>query len=458
MANSTLTFPYCQYPFRFELSSIVSIYWTGTRFEKEARMNNDFTEIDEGVGYVGYDEAFNLIMSNVPDVDSEEVGFDSAANRIAADNIVAEMSYPSLDVSLKDGFAVISSDIQHASAKQPVRLRVIGSVYAGSFFDGEVQPGEAVKICSGARIPAGAEAVVSSEFCEEHPNDEVIVRADADKGRNILFAGTEIKGGATVVEKGGVLYPGFLGLMAAAGISRMKVYRGPRVAIIGIGDEVVSPGERLKSGQLYASNLVTMGAWLSRFSINYVSSVVNDNETDIEKELNAVLPDVDAILTSGGAWGSERDLVIGVLDRIGWDKIFHHVRMGPGKGIAFGIWKEKPVFCLPGGPASNEMAFLQLALPGILRMGGDVRHPLPTVSATLTEDLESRHLAWTEFKDATLTRDSNGNVSVGLYRNRSRLQAIASANGLVCIPEGRESIKRGEIVPVQLLAPRLDGF
>jgi molybdopterin molybdotransferase len=130
--------------------------------------------------------------------------------------------------------------------------------------------------------------------------------------------------------------------------------------------------------------------------------------------------------------------------------------MGPGKGIAFGLWEDKPVFCLPGGPASNEMAFLQLALPGVLRLGCDTRHPLPSVAARLIENIESRHWAWTEFKDAVLSRDAGGSFTVALYRQRSRLQAIASANSLVCIPEGVTALKRGEVVAVQVLVPRLD--
>ena len=168
------------------------------------------------------------------------------------------------------------------------------------------------------------------------------------------------------------------------------------------------------------------------------------------------LPDVDVILTSGGAWGSERDLVIGALDKLGWREIFHHVRLGPGKGIAFGLWEGKPVFCLPGGPASNEMAFLQLALPGLLRMAGDTTPPLQTVSARLMENVKGRHPAWTEFKDAVLSRDAKGNYSVRLYKNRSRLQAIASANSLICIPEGINSLASGAIIPVQVLTPWLE--
>jgi molybdopterin molybdotransferase len=417
---------------------------------------SDFNEIDEGTDYVGYQEAFNLICSNVQTVGVEEIPLDMAVGRVVADDMVALVSYPSSDVSLKDGFAIKSEDVADASAQHPVYLKVTGSVFAGSRFEGEVESGKVVKICSGAPIPRGADAVVSGEFCDEVSAEEVCVRAHAEHGRNVLRAGGEVKAGATIVRRGEKLLPGYMGLAAAAGVNRIGVYRRPEVAVVGVGDEVVAPGEHLHPGQLYASNLVTMGAWLASFGIHYNTSVVSDNEEAIKQELLAHLPEADTILTSGGAWGSERDLVIGVLDRLGWREIFHHVRMGPGKGIAFGLWEGKPVFCLPGGPASNEMAFIQLALPGVLRMSGENRHPLQTVSARLTENMKTRHRAWTEFKDATLYRDSGGNYTVELYKNRSRLQAIASANGLVCIPEGAESLKSGDIVPVQILAPRLD--
>lgn len=419
-------------------------------------METEFTEIDEGTGYVGYQEAFNLVCSNVQPVGVEEIPIGLSVGRIVAEDLVALVSYPSGDVSLKDGFIVRSEDVAGASVRRPVCLRVTGSVFAGSRFEGEVTPGSAVKVCSGAPIPRGADAVVSSEFCEEISPEEVCIRAVAEHGRNVLRAGGEIKAGATIVEKGKVLLPGCLGLAAAAGINRVRVYCRPRVAVVGVGDEVVVPGGHLHPGQLYASNLVTMGAWLASFGIPYDTSVVRDNKDAIKQELLNHLPGADAILTSGGAWGSEHDLVVGTLDEMGWQVMFHHVRMGPGKGIAFGLLGGKPVFCLPGGPASNEMAFLQLALPGILRMGGENRHPLQTVSARLTETLQGRHRAWTEFKDATLSCDSEGNYIVKLYRNRSRLQAIANATCLVCIPEGTESLNLGEIVTVQILAPHLE--
>jgi molybdopterin molybdotransferase len=419
-------------------------------------MARDTSEIDEGTGYAGYREAFDIIKSHTGPGKAEELPLTSCAGRIAAADIIAVISYPTVDITLKDGYAVISKDVAAATARHPVHLKVTGSVFAGSKHKKEVKSGAVVKVCSGAPIPRGADAVVSGEFCEEVAPDGVLVKADAGKGRNVLYAGGEVKEGETIARRGERLLPGALGMAAAAGISKASVYARPRVAIVGVGDEVIAPGENIQAGQLYASNLVTMEAWLASFGIDCSASVVRDDEEAIERELSRLTGSYDVILTSGGAWGSERDLVIGCLDRLGWKELFHHVRMGPGKGIAFGLREGTPVFCLPGGPASNEMAFLQLALPGVLRLAGDNSHPLRTVPARLSEDIKGRHIAWTEFKDAVLTRDTGGNYSVRLYKNRSRLQAIARANSLICISEGTGSLKSGALVPVQILAPRLD--
>jgi len=419
-------------------------------------MEQDFPEIDNGLEYVGFPEARKLIFENIPPLEPETIPIGMATGRIAAENVTAPNSYPSADVSLKDGFAVRSSDVDQASIDTPVTLEVTGSVFAGSRFSGQVRRGCAVRICSGAPIPSGSDAVVAGEFCRETSPGEVSVRAIAEPGRNILEAGSEITAGTVIVGQGAVLQPGKLGLTAAAGIGEIRIFRRPRIAVIGLGDELVAPGGKLKPDQIYASNLITLGAWLASCGIECTTSVVQDSTDSIESEILQRCRDTDALITSGGAWGSERDLVVGVLDSLRWRKIFHRVRMGPGKGTAFGLLMNRPVFCLPGGPASNEMSFLQLALPGILRMAGDTRPPLPSVPARLLEDVNGRNPNWTEYMDAVITRSSNGSFDVVPYRNRSRLQAIASANSLVCIPEGMQSLQRGDTVPVQVLADRAD--
>jgi len=336
-------------------------------------MGTDRYQIDDGAGYVGYRKAFDLICSSIRPMGIEEISLEMSINRTAAEDVAALATYPSADISLKDGFAVRSKDVVRASRQRPAILKVIGSAFAGSRFKGHVRSGSVVKICSGAPIPAGAGAVVSSEFCEETSEHEVHIRADATVGRNILRTGAEVKAGVLIVRAGDVLLPRSMALAASAGISKVRVYQRPKVALLCVGNEVVFPGKPLRPGQVYASNLITLKAWLNSFGIDCVYTVVRDDVNAIRLELEKRLCTVDVILTSGGVWGSERDLVIAAFAELGWQKIFHHVRMGPGKAIGFGLWNDKPVFCLPGGPASNEMAFLQLALPGILRMSGDGR-------------------------------------------------------------------------------------
>lgn len=420
--------------------------------DRETSLMNQ-REIDEGATYLGYSEALELVLSNMPLMATEEVSLEKCVGRIVASDVVACVNSPSADVSLKDGFAVRSADVAEASAKRPAHLQVIGSLYAGSRFEGVVLPGTAVRICSGSPIPAGADAVVSGEFCEELTS-EVRIRADAEAGRNILAAGEDAAAGRVIVEKGEILLPGRVGLLAAAGVDRAVVIRRPKVAIVAVGDEVVAPGRRLRPGHLYASNLVALGAWLSFFDIPCETVVIRDDEDIIRRELRRRLPRTDIILTSGGAWGSERDLVIQVLEDLGWQRLFRRVRMGPGKGIAFGLWEGKPVFCLPGGPPSNEMAFLQLALPGILGMAGERWQPFQVVSATMTDDLRSRHPAWTQFIRAMLSQDSEGNLFVTPHQPESRLESIARAACLIRIPEGVHALHRGEVVQVQVLSGR----
>ncbi|MDD4924533.1 MAG: molybdopterin molybdotransferase MoeA [Dehalococcoidales bacterium] len=415
-----------------------------------------YSEIDEGKNYTGFGKALSLVRSNCKPVGIEELPIDLCNNRILAENLYSLLDNPSTDVSLKDGFAVRYEDIATASTKNPVCLKNIGSAFAGTAFKGEVPKGCTVNICSGAPIPEGTDTVIAVELCEVTP-ECVRITKGAKKGQNILAAGKDLRKGEELAPAGRILLPGDLGLIASAGISSASVYRKPKVAIIAIGDEVVAPGGHLHLGQLYASNLVTIAAWLDSFGFPCQTGVVKDDRAAIRCKMEDLFTAVDVILTSGGAWGSERDLTVGILDEFKWHKKFSNVRMGPGKGVSFGLWNNKPVFCLPGGPASNEMAFLQLALPGILRMEGQKRHPLPTVFAKLTKDVTSRHRDWAEFKSAVLAY-KNGEYQVTPYQNRSRLQSIANATCFICIPEGFDVLSGGDTIEVQLLTPSLGGL
>jgi molybdopterin molybdotransferase len=398
---------------------------------------------------ISFKEALEITLNSISPLSAEHVYICGLVGRVAAAPIRALVNTPSTDISLKDGYAVKSADIANASADNPVILKLTGSLMAGSSETLTVLTGSAVRIMSGASIPCGAEAVVAEEFTADHSLN-VSVFIPAEKGRNILKMGTDTKQGETMIDKGDRLSPMSVGLIAAAGHSRAEVHKNPKVVIIATGDEVVAVGETLREGMVFASNLVTISAWLSHYGMNSQTIVVKDAETDIADAIRAGMKHADCLITSGGAWKGDRDIVVKILDEMGWEKKYHRVRMGPGKAIGFGLLDSKPVFCLPGGPPSNQMAFLQLALPGLQKLGGHSVNRLPVIDAILAESI-SGQIDWTQFIYGQLSRSESQMVFTP-SKITSRLQFMAKADAIACIPEGLERLEKESRITVQLVS------
>jgi len=410
-----------------------------------------------GRALIGFQEALERVRTRIRPLPPETLPVGQALHRTLAAEVAARVNSPTHDVSLKDGFAVMARDTAGAAPGRPATLLVGGSRFAGGLAEeGDRGPavaaGRAVRVTSGAVLPRGADAVVGGEYCWEE-DGEIRLTDPVRAGKNVLARGADIRAGELLGRPGDVLSPGRIGWMAAAGVDRVPVHRLPRVALVATGDEVVAPGAPLRAGQLYASNLCTLAAWLRAFGVESRMRVLADRREDLLRELPALLQGADALLTSGGAWGSVRDLVIRVLDELGWEKVFHRVRLGPGKAVGFGLLDDKPVFCLPGGPPSNEMAFLQLALPGILRLGGRRRSPFPVLEARLTEPLEGREIDWTQIRRGRIEQDGDGVFRATPYLPASRLQSMALADCLIWLPEGVDRLEAGARVQVQLLCP-----
>jgi len=221
------------------------------------------------------------------------------------------------------------------------------------------------------------------------------------------------------------------------------------VAIIATGDEILAPGEPFRSGALFASNLVTLSGFLRFRGIDVVMKVIKDQPDQIRATVDTLLRECDAILTIGGAWEGDKDYSLGVLDELGWEPHFHRVRIGPGKAVAFGLLQGKPVFCLPGGPPSNEMAFLQIAFPAIVAMSGYPSTPLATVKAILQEEVGGQK-SWTQFIYAELG-ENNGHVTVKPLLSQSRLKNMAGATAIIKIPEGERVLLKDSWIDVQVL-------
>ena len=312
-----------------------------------------------------------------------------STDHVAASDLYALVDVPSMDSSLKDGYAVLSHEVADATPEKPVRLKLAGNLAAGGKKDVEVKPGTTVRVLTGAGIPAGADSVLSEEFAKPEGND-VLVMNFAEPGRNIQPRGADVERRKCIIKHGQPISPGMIGFIAAAGHSMVPVFKNPTVAIIGTGDEIVLPGEPLAEGKLYASNIMTINAWCKRYKMKTLMTVVNDDFDTLTNTLKTLSADADAVITSGGAWTGDRDLVAQVLEGLGWQQYFHRIRIGPGKAVGFGMLDGKPVFILPGGPSSNLMGFLQIALPGLLALAGHANPNLPRIHARLAADLEGR--------------------------------------------------------------------
>jgi molybdopterin molybdotransferase len=397
---------------------------------------------------ISFKKAFDATVSAVQSLSSERAALAALVGRVAFNDIHALVNVPSADISLKDGYAVLSSDLVHASGSSPVTLQMAGRLMAGSHESFSVFSGIAVKIMSGALIPDGSDAVVSQEFAADD-GEKVRICNHAHHGRNILKKGADVTRGDVIIGKGTRLTPASVGLIAAAGHDGAEVYKNPNVTIIATGDEIVAIGKPLERGKVFASNLVTISAWCGFYGMRAKTVVVGDTEEEILNAVHSSLVDSECLITSGGAWKGDRDLVVKILDRAGWEKIYHRVKMGPGKAIGFGMLQGKPVFCLPGGPPSNHMAFLQLALPGLLTLAGHRKNTLPLIDAVLSEDISGQR-DWTQFIHGTLSRQDDQLTFKPLLMT-SRLQFMAKADAIACIPEGVEKIDKGCRISVQLL-------
>ena len=400
--------------------------------------------------YIGFTRAYNLVCEKIAPLPSERRPLADCLDAVAAEDFYALVDVPSAATSLKDGYAVRAVDIAQASSDAPVRLPIVGLSAAGAFEQARVEPHTAMRILTGGRIPLNADAVVAEEFTHLLTDDTIAIEIETGAGRNILPKGADVNVGEKVVTAGEALTPGRLGLLAAAGKSDLQVFKKPRLAIVATGDEIVLPGTPLKAGQLYASNAVTLEAWCRRLGCETDLSIVPDQSDALVAALRDALGASDAVLTSGGAWSGERDLVSKSLDELGWQKIFHRVRLGPGKATGMGRVGQTPVFILPGGPPSNLIGFLKLALPGLLKLGGNSLPALPQRSVLLAESVQGPP-DWTQAVFGRLRSDREGRWNFQTDRQTSRLKAMGHAEALLTIPEGVERFSAGTHATVDLL-------
>lgn len=379
----------------------------------------------------------SMLQSLQPDI----VSLDKALGQVCAEDVCAAANCPTVDSSLKDGFAIVSADIADASPINPVTLKVVGAVTAGENTEKfRVTPGTAVRIMTGAPIPHGATSVLASEFAQVD-GKFVKIRADARAGRNILRRGSDIVQDQMVLARGSLLGPAHLGLIAAAGLNKVLCYRVPKVAVAATGSELIWPGEPITPGKIAASNMVIASTELQVLGVKASTFLLRDNLDQLQEKFRSLVRQVDVLITCGGVLDGDKDLTMRAMEQIGMDKIFHRVRIGPGKGACMGRIGHTVVFNLPGGPPSNHVALLLLALPGVRRLMGFKNFLPQKRKVFVTEELTGQE-NWTQLVYSS-AKYNNGLLCATPLRSMGRLEAMATANALIEIPEGCAIIEEG---------------
>jgi len=358
-----------------------------------------------------------------------------AHGRVLAGDVVARADHPTGDDAALDGIACRVADTEGASDGAPVRLRIVGTVAAGRPFAGRLGPGEAVRITTGALMPAGADGLVPVERLRIEGDAVWLQRAAS--GRDVRPRGQALRAGAIALVRGQRLDAHALALAASAGHDRLSVVRAPRLAIVATGDELVEPGGAdLAPGQVYESNAVGLAALAREAGAEVVAVArASDAEGPLRRRLDEAAAAADLVLTSGGVSMGEHDLVRALLEREG-EVGFWRVAIKPGGPVLFGRWRGTPLLGLPGNPVASLVAFWLLGRPALQALEGDVgpapvECPWPARAGRgLRPATDRLHVARATLRreGGQLVADAVGTQSSGV------LQALAAADALALLP------------------------
>ncbi|MEM3457977.1 MAG: molybdopterin molybdotransferase MoeA [Candidatus Bathyarchaeia archaeon] len=372
------------------------------------------------------------------------ISLDLALNRVLAEDVVAEEDLPRFDRSTVDGYAVKAKDTFGASQFKPKVFRVTD--------EREVDEGKAKQVWTGNPIPKGADAVVMLENTKRIDGDKIEVWTPVTPAENVSRKGEDVAKGEIAVKAGTRLKPQHLGLIAALGFSKVKVFELPKVALLATGNELVSVGEELGEGQVFEVNRLVLSAMCRELGAELVDlGIAKDNVAEIVSKLKAGFA-ADVIITTGGTSVGLSDLVPEAVNKLGKPGVIvHGVAMRPAMPTALAVVSGKPIIILSGNPVAAMIGFEVFARPLISRMLGMKRQELrPVVTARVTRKVAMTLGRKTFVRVRVFQKNGEFFAEPVSAKGSGMISTVAKANGYVIVPENREGLTEGETVTVYL--------
>ena len=391
---------------------------------------------------ISVQEAKKIISKNISSLEPVLLPLSHAARLILAEDIYATTDIPAFPQSSMDGYA-----FSFEGWKKHKRLKIAGEVAAGSNETFTLTPANAVRIFTGAAVPAGADTVVMQEKIQVENGELKIEDETIQQGNSVRLKGSEIKGGELALGKESVLSPAAIGFLAGIGMAEVKVYPNPSIAIIITGNELQQPGKPLHHGQVYESNSFALKSVLQQLHINDIKILYATDKPEVVTEtLKEALEQADMVLLTGGISVGDYDFVLQAATECGVEKLFHKIKQRPGKPLYFGKKENKLVFGLPGNPSSVLTCFYQYVIPALQKLSNR-KIGLQTIKAPLAKTFQ-KNTGLTHFFKGFY----DGKIAVPLDAQESfRLSSFAKANCLIQVDEDTTSLKEGESVDVYLL-------
>ncbi len=391
--------------------------------------------------------ALKMITREVRALPAERVAIELSIGRVLAEDIVADTDMPPFDRSQMDGYAVRAADTKDARAE----LRLVGESAAGRGWKGRLKAGEAVRIMTGAPLPAGADAVQKIELTKG-ADGTVIINEPTAKGRFIVPKGKEVKKGKVVLRRGERLTASNIAVPAAFGYAKVKVSKRPRVAILATGTEIVPIGKRPKPDQIRNSNSLMLASLCHAAGAeSVILPTVGDKLSELTAAIEYAAKSADLVITTGGVSVGKYDLTKEVIAGLGAQIFFEKVKLKPGKPTVFARLKRSFFFGLPGNPVSAAVTFHLFVRRALMLMQSASAIDLPSGFAVVEGEAKGTRER-DSYLPASLATDANGRMlAVPLrWHGSSDFIGFANAEALIRIPAGG-SLTSGEVCEVLFL-------